>query len=61
MLERIKAEPVVVTSVVSSLLALAVAFGLSLSDVQIAAVLAVTNSLLALFVRGKVSPISDTE
>jgi len=59
MWDRIKGEPVLVTSLVSSALALAVAFGLHLSDVQIAAVLAVTNSTLALFVRSKVSPSKD--
>lgn len=56
MLDKIKSEPVVVTSLVSSGLALGVAFGLHLSDLQIAAVLAFVNSALALFVRSKVSP-----
>lgn len=59
MLNKIKSEPVLVTSLVSSALALGVAFGLHLSDLQIAAVLAVTNSVLALFVRGKVSPTAE--
>lgn len=56
MLNKIKSEPVIVTSLVSSTLTLNVAFGLHLSDVQIAAVLAFVNSALALVVRKKVTP-----
>lgn len=57
-IDKIRNEPVLVTSLVGSVLALGVAFGFSLSDVQIAALLAVVNSLLAVFARGKVSPVA---
>lgn len=56
MLEKIKNEPVLLTALVSAVLALAVAFGLHLSKEQTAAILAVVNAGLALVVRSKVTP-----
>jgi len=59
MLNRIKSEPALVAGFVQAALALVVAFGLDLSTEQIGAVMAVTAAALALFVRGKVSPLAD--
>lgn len=57
LLERVRREPVLVATLVGSVLALLVAFGVQLSDLQIAAVLAVVNALLAFVVRRRVSPV----
>lgn len=56
-IERIKAEPVLVTTLVASLLSLLVAFGVPLSDEQSAAIIAAIVAISALVVRGKVSPV----
>ena len=56
MLERIKDEPAVVAGLVQAVLALLVAFGLELTDGQVAAILGVTGAVLALIVRQKVVP-----
>ena len=55
---RIKAEPVIVTALVAAVLNLAVVFGVPVDDGQKAAILAVVNAVLALFVRSQVSPVS---
>jgi len=57
MVERIKNEPVLVVGCVQAILALVVAFGLNLSDGQVAAILGVTGAVLALVARSKVSPV----
>lgn len=56
-IDRIKNEPVLVYTLVGNLLALAVVFGVQLSDVQTAAILAVVNSTLAFVARRKVTPV----
>ncbi|WP_408895954.1 hypothetical protein ACJ5H2_13640 [Nocardioides sp. R1-1] len=55
-LERVRREPVLVATLVGSVLALLVAFGVNLSDLQIAAILAVVNAGLAFVVRRRVTP-----
>lgn len=60
MLDRIKAEPALVSSLVVALLNLAAAFGLNLSGDQTAAINAVVGVLLAiLFVRPRVTPTAE--
>lgn len=56
MLDRIRNEPVIVTNLTASVCVLLVAFGLNLSDVQIAAVLGVVNTALAFVARSRVTP-----
>jgi hypothetical protein len=57
MLNRIKAEPALVSSLVVAVLNLAAAFGLNLSGEQTAAINGVVAVLLALFfVRPRVTP-----
>lgn len=58
MIERVKAEPALVAGIVQAGLAVAVAFGLPLSDVQQGTVLALAAAILALFVRQRVTPTS---
>jgi hypothetical protein len=59
MLNRIKAEPALVSSAVVALLNLGAAFGLNLSGEQTAAINGVVAVLLALFfVRPRVTPTS---
>lgn len=53
----IRREPALVAGVVQAVLALLVAFGVGLSPEQVGAVLAVTAAVLALLVRGRVSPV----
>lgn len=55
-IERIKNEPVVVTALVQSVVALVVSFGLPLSPEQIGGILAVTAALLAFVARAQVTP-----
>lgn len=56
MIDRIRNEPALVAGFVQAALALAIAFGLPLSDVQVAAILALTAAALAFVVRSKVAP-----
>lgn len=56
-IERIQNEPVLVVALVEAVLGLAVVFGLNLSVEQVAAILLVVNTALAIFVRSKVSPV----
>lgn len=58
MLEKIKNEPVLVYTLVGNVIALLVVFGVGLSDVETAAILAVVNSVLAIVCRGKVTPVA---
>lgn len=55
-LETIKREPALVAGVVQALLAVLVAFGVPLSDVQVAAVLGFSAAVLAVVVRQRVTP-----
>lgn len=57
MLDKIKAEPAMVAGLVQAVLALAIAFGLPLSDVQVGAILAATAAVLAFVVRSRVTPV----
>lgn len=57
MLDRIKSEPALVSGAVQAVLALLIAFGLPLSDVQTASILAVSAAVLAFVVRSKVTPV----
>lgn len=57
MIDKIRNEPVLVTAFVTNVIALAVAFGFSLSDEQTAAIVAVVNSCLAFVARKQVSPV----
>ena len=61
MVERIKNEPVLVVGCVQAILALVVAFGLNLSDGQVAAILGVTGAVLALVARSKVSQVAQSD
>lgn len=55
--DRVRDEPVLVTALVQSVLALVVAFGLDLSGEQIGGILAVSAALLAFVARSKVTPV----
>lgn len=55
-LDTIKGEPVLVAGVVQAVVALAVAFGVPLSDVQVGAILALSAAVLAIVVRQRVTP-----
>jgi hypothetical protein len=53
-------EPAMVLALVQAVIALVVAFGLSLEADQIGAILAVTAVVLGLVTRSRVSPVSAT-
>lgn len=57
MLERIKNEPVLVSTLVGTVLVLLVQFGVPLSDAQANAITGVVIAALALFARRKVTPV----
>lgn len=61
MLDRIKTEPALVAGLVQAALALALAFGVPLTDEQLGAIMAITAALLALVVRAKVTPARTPE
>lgn len=50
-------EPALFMGALQALLALVIAFGLNLSEVQIAALLGTSAAVLALVTRSKVSPV----
>lgn len=56
MLDKVRDEPALVAGLVQSVLVLLVVFGVSLTDVQVAAILGVTSAVLAFLVRRKVVP-----
>lgn len=56
LIERIKDEPVLVTTLVGAILNLIVAFGFSLTEAQEGGILAVTVAILAFVARSKVRP-----
>lgn len=58
MLNKIKTEPAVIAGLVQAILAAVVAFGLHLTDAQVAGILGVTAAVLALFVRSQVVPVA---
>ena len=51
-----KTEPAVIVALVSAVIALAVSFGLSLSEEQVGAIMAVVTILAGLVVRSQVTP-----
>lgn len=57
-LAKISAEPVLVVAVVQSIITLGVSFGLQLTAEQIGGILLVTNAILAIVARGRVTPVS---
>lgn len=56
-LNRLRNEPVLVTTLVQAALTLLVVFGLNLSTEQNVAILGVTTALLTIFARSKVTPV----
>ena len=55
-LDRLRDEPVLVTTFVGALLSLLVVFGVPISDDQKLAIVGLITALLALFARSKVTP-----
>lgn len=56
--EKIKNEPVLVTGLTTSVLALLLAFGVPVTQEQAGAILALVGALLAFVARSRVSPIN---
>lgn len=56
MLTRIDREPVLITALVQAIVALIVAFGVPLTQVQAATIMGVTAAILAIVCRGQVTP-----
>lgn len=59
--EKVKTEPVLVSTLVESALVVAVAFGFDLTAEQMAALLVLTASILAIFTRSMVAPTENVE
>lgn len=59
MIDKIRNEPVLITGLVQAALALAVTFGLGVSEEQVGAILAVTAAVLALVARHQVTPVAN--
>ena len=55
-IDRVRNEPVLLTALIQSVLALVVSFGLSLSPEQIGGILAVSAAILAIVARSQVTP-----
>lgn len=53
---RITDEPVLITTLVGAVIALAVAFGVDISDDQKTAIIVVVTAVLAIFARSQVTP-----
>lgn len=56
LIERLRDEPVLVTTAVGALLGLLVVFGVPISDDQKTAIIVLLTAVLAIFARSKVSP-----
>lgn len=56
LIEKVRNEPVLVTALVGSVLALAIGFGVPITTEQIALVIAVVNAGLAFVARKAVTP-----
>lgn len=54
--KRIKQEPALVTGVVSAAIALAISFGIGLSEQQVGAIMAFVVAILAIVTRQAVTP-----
>ena len=57
----LRTEPAVIAGLIQAILALAIAFGLNLTEEQVGAILAVTAAILALVVRQNVYPAAKIE
>ena len=55
-IDRIKREPVLISGLVSAVIALAVSFGAGLDETQVGAIMAVVAAVTALFTRQQVTP-----
>lgn len=56
LIERVRSEPILVTALLTAILGLLAAFGLELTDAQVAAILALWGAVAAFIVRRKVTP-----
>lgn len=56
----LKKEPAAITSIVAAIIALAVSFGLSLSNDQVGAITAIASLLAGFITRATVTPASST-
>lgn len=57
-IDRVRREPALVSGLVNAVIALAVSFGLDLTEEQIGSILAVVAAVMALGVRQQVTPTS---
>ena len=57
-IDRIKREPVLISGLVSAVIALAVSFGAGLDETQVGAIMAVVAAVTALFTRQQVTPVA---
>jgi hypothetical protein len=57
MFDKIRNEPVLITGLIQAVLALAITFGLGVSEEQVGAILAVAAAALAIVARQKVTPV----
>lgn len=55
--QRIQSEPALVTTLVTTLVALGTSFGLDLSPEQVGAITAVTAAVMGIFTRQSVRPL----
>lgn len=55
-IDRVRREPALVSGLVTAVLALAVSFGLDLTEEQVGSILAVVAAVMALVVRQQVTP-----
>jgi hypothetical protein len=61
MVKLFKSEPAAILGAVQAIVALVVAFGLSLSPEQIGSIMAAVAAVVALIVRSQVSPVVDPQ
>lgn len=57
LIEKVRNEPVLVTAFIAAVIALVTAFGLDLSNEQVAAINALVVAALAFVARAKVTPL----
>ena len=55
-IDRVRREPALVSGLVTAVIALAVSFGLDLTEEQVGSILAVVAAVMALVVRQQVTP-----
>ena len=58
-IDRVRREPALVSGLVTAVIALAVSFGLDLTEEQVGSIQAVVAAVMALVVRQQVTPTSD--